>query len=162
MSEEKHYTLAQAQLEFAKRSFNCIWPLLEKTQRTPDEDQEMVLAAFASLYHWKKAGTAVHAQRGSWMISRVYQELGRAVDALGWAQSCLEISKEHPTEMKDFDLAYAQEALARAYALSGEEDKALKHRQKAIELGEKIKDPEDKRIFQDDLRSGNWYNLQVE
>jgi hypothetical protein len=162
MSEEKRYTLAQAQLEFAKKSFNSIWPLLEKPQRTPDEDREMILAAFASLYHWRKVGTAVHEQRGSWMISRVYQVLGKAQSSLEWAHRCFLLTEENTSEMEDFDQAYAQEALARAYALSGEEGQALKHWKQAAKLGEKIKDLEDKKIFQGDLQAGNWYNLKVE
>ena len=162
MSEEKQYTLVQAQREFAKISFNSLWPLLDKTPRTSEEEREMLLAAFASLYHWRKVGTAVHEQRGSWMISRVYQELGRANEALEWAQHCFEISQENPSEMEDFDLAYAQEALARAYALSGDQEKALKSWKLAAELGERIKDPEDKKIFLEDLQGGNWHNLPFE
>lgn len=155
MSEEKRFTLPQAQLEFAKETFNSIWGLLEKPDRTPEEDREMLLAAFASLYHWRKAGTAVHEQRGSWMISRVYQTLGNPEGALDWARRCLEISEDFPSEMEDFDLAYAQEALARAYALSGEEQKSLTHWKQAVELGERINDPEDKKIFLADFEGEN-------
>ena len=68
MTEEKRYTLHQAQLEFAKTIFNSIWVLLEKPDRTPEEDRDMRLAAFASLYRWKRAGTVVNEQRGSWMV----------------------------------------------------------------------------------------------
>lgn len=162
MSEEKKYTLDEAQLAFAKASFNSLWGLLEKPDRSAEEDREMLLAAFTSLYHWRAVGTAVQEQRGSWMISRVYQVLGKAHDALEWALCCYEITQKYPSEMKDFDLAYAEEGLARAYALSGDKHKALKHRQKALELGEKIKDPEDKEIFTGDLQGGNWYNLKIE
>ncbi len=162
MSEEKKYTLDQAQLEFAKKSFNSIWSLLENPQRTQDEEREMLLAAFTSLYHWRKAGTAVHEQRGSWMISRVYQTLGNPEGALEWAQRCLEISEDFPSEMEDFDLAYAQEALARAYALSGNQEKAQEHWTQASNLGKQIKDPDDQRIFLEDFKSGPWYHLKPE
>ena len=161
MGEDKKYTLDEAQLVFAKSSFNSIWPLLDKPDRTLDEDRDMLLAAFTSLYHWRVVGTAVQEQRGSWMIARVNQVLGRAEDALEWALRCYEITEANPAEMKDFDLAYAEEGLARAYALSGDDDKAQKHKQKAVELGDKIKDPEDKEIYLGDLQGGNWYNLQV-
>jgi len=162
MNEEKKYTLSQAQTEFAKSAFNSIWGLLEKPVRTPEEDQEMLLAAHASLYHWRQVGTAVHHQRGSWMLSRVYQALGKPDGALEWAQRCFQISEAHPSEMEDFDLAYAQEALARSYALDGFEEKALEHYQQAGKLGERIKDPEDKKIFQQDFRGGSWYQLPID
>lgn len=162
MNETKRYTLPQAQLEFAKSIYNSIWGLLEKPARTPEENQEMLLAAYASLYHWQKAGGAVQEQRGSWMVSRVCQTLGKAPEALEWAQRCQAISEEHAPEMEDFDLAYAQEGLARAYALAGDHEKALAHWKLAASLGDQIEDPEDKRIFLGDFRGGNWYQLPVE
>jgi tetratricopeptide (TPR) repeat protein len=122
----------------------------------------MLLAAFASLYHWKKAGTAVHEQRGSWMISRVLLTLGKKEGALEWAHRCQEISEKNLGEMEDFDLAYAQESLARAYALSGKQLEALIHWRKAKDLGNNIKDPEDKKIFMADFQGGIWYDLQID
>jgi tetratricopeptide (TPR) repeat protein len=161
MSDEKRFTLSQAHQKFAKSTFNSIWELLEKEDRSQEEDQEMLLAAYASLYHWTKVGTAIHYQRGSWMISKVHQSLGEAEPSLAWAFRCLEISETHSSEMEDFDLAYAQEALARAYALAGDQEKALYHWQQAANLGERIKDPEDKEIFEGDFRGGNWHQLQT-
>jgi hypothetical protein len=64
--------------------------------------------------------------------------------------------------MEDFDLAYAQEALARAFALAGDQDQALVHWRKAADLGDQIQDPEDRRIFQGDFQSGNWHQLPVD
>jgi tetratricopeptide (TPR) repeat protein len=162
MHDDQMFTKAEAQLEFAKSIFNSIWSLLEKEHRSREEDQEMLLAAYASLYHWTKAGTAVNLQRGAWMIAKVHQTLGEADPALAWAQRCFEISEAHQAEMKDFDLAYAQEGLARAYALAGDQEKALQHWKLAEALGEQIKDPEDKKIFQSDFQGGNWYQLQVD
>jgi tetratricopeptide (TPR) repeat protein len=162
MSEEKLYTISQAQLVFAKSIFNSIWGLLEKKVRSQEDDQEMLLAAYASLYHWTKVGTAVNFQRGAWMIARVHQALGDVDSSLLWAQRCLEISITHNDALEDFDLAYAQEGLARAYALAGDQEKALHHWKLAEELGEQIKDPEDKKIFLSDFRGGNWYQLQVD
>jgi tetratricopeptide (TPR) repeat protein len=161
MNDETRFTLSQAHLEFAKSIYNSIWELLEKEDRSQEEDQEMLLAAYASLYHWTKVGTAVHHQRGSWMISRVHQSLGEAELSLAWAYRCLEISETHSSVMEDFDLAYAQEALARAYALAGDQEKALHHWQKAASLGERIEDKEDKEIFEGDFQGGNWYQLQT-
>jgi hypothetical protein len=162
MRDEERFTLSQAHQRFAKMTFNSIWELLEKEDRSQEEDQDMLLAAYASLYHWTKVGTAVHYQRGSWMISRVHQCLGEAEPCLAWAYRCQEISESHSSEMEDFDLAYAQEALARAYALAGDQEHALHHWQQAAALGERIKDQEDKEIFLGDFQGGNWYQLQTD
>lgn len=159
MTEEQLYTLEAAQLMFAKSIFNGIWGLLEKENRSPEDDLEMLLAGYTSLYHWKKVGTPVHEQRGSWIISRIHLALGRAADALEWAQRCQDLAEEFPGEMKDFDLAYAQEGLARSYALAGDIEQAQTHWNQAAALGDQIADLEDKKIFLADFQGGDWYQL---
>jgi hypothetical protein len=81
--------------------------------------------------------------------------------ALEAAQQCLRITREDPDQMQDFDLAFAQELLARAYALDGQIELAQKHYLLAVELGENIKDPEDQKIFQNDLVNGKWFQLEL-
>lgn len=159
MTEEKLYSLDESQREFAKSIYNGIWGLLEKPDRSANENEIMLLSAFASLYHWKQFGSSVHFQRGYWMISRVYQALGDANQALYWAKKCQAITDNQSSDMEDFDLAFAQEGLARAYALSEDLEKAKEHYQKAVNLGEAIQGPEDKKIFQGDLNSGGWFGL---
>jgi len=161
MSEDNQTALRETQLKFAKSIFNGIWDLLEKTDRTPLEDEDLLIGAFASLYHWKQVGTAVNFQRGYWMISRVYQTLGEKSQALAWALKCQAATEENLAEMEDFDLAFAQEGLARAYALNGDLKKAQEHYLLAAELGEQIKDPEDKEIFLRDLQGGDWFQLPI-
>ena len=62
--------------------FNHVWTLLEKTDRTPMQDDEMLHAAHASRYHWGEVGEPVNFARGEWQCSRVYAVLGRAEPAL--------------------------------------------------------------------------------
>ena len=122
----------------------------------------MLLAAYASLYHWLKVGESpVNAQRGYWILSRVYQSLNQAAPALAWALKCLETSEDSPSEMKDFDRAYAHEALARSYALGGDLVQAKKYYQMALKLGNSIQDPEDQQIFMNDLSGGDWGAFSV-
>ncbi len=69
-------TLDEAHLEFAKQANGEVWRLLEKDGRSPDDDRAMVIAAFASLYHWSIVGKPVHRQRGEWLIAHVFTVLG--------------------------------------------------------------------------------------
>jgi len=94
------------------------------------------------------------------MISKVYNTLGEADHALTWANKCSEVTAKNLSDMKDFDLAYAQESLARAYALFSNHKKAEKHYKQAADLGEKIQDPEDQKIFLGDQKSGDWYQFK--
>lgn len=160
MDKTPRYTLAEAHKKFAVGFNGRTWELLEKAARSTEEDEEMILAAHASLYHWKQAGTAVHAQRGHWLLARVYAVLEQPALCLQHAQRCKAFSEANPNEMCDFDLAYAQEALGRAYALAGQAELARQHYDQARALGEAIADPEDQRIFLSDLDSGAWPGIR--
>jgi tetratricopeptide (TPR) repeat protein len=160
MSATERYTLEEAQIEFAKRTNGQVWKLLEKTDRTPAEDEEMECAAFASLYHWLQAGTQVHHQRGEWLIAHVYTILGEAESALKHANRCLELTEAYKNQMEDFDIAYAYEGMARANALSGNREAAEKFLGLAESAGEEISDAESKKIFMGDLNSGAWHGIK--
>jgi tetratricopeptide (TPR) repeat protein len=159
MSEEVRYTLSEAHKEFAKQSNGQVWKLLGKTDRSPEENEEMERAAFASLYHWINAGTEVHHQRGEWMIAHVYTVLGEAETALKHAQRCLELTEAHKSQMEDFDIAYAYEGIARANALAGNGEAAKKYLELAKAAGEAIVDAENKEWFIGDLDGGDWYRV---
>ena len=62
--------------------------------------------------------------------------------------------------MQDFDLAFAQEALARACALKGDQGKAQEYLKVAKKLGQAIQNKEDQEIFTGDLNSGEWYGIK--
>jgi tetratricopeptide (TPR) repeat protein len=159
MSSVERYTLEEAQKEFAKRTNGQVWKLLEKTDRTPPEDEEMEYAAFASLYHWLQAGTQVHHQRGEWLIAHVYTILGQAESAMKHANRCLELTEAHKNQMEDFDIAYAYEGMARANALSGNREVAKKYLELAESAGDEISNAESKNIFVSDLNSGPWHGI---
>lgn len=146
----------EAHAHFA-RTFNMeVWKLLTIEGRSPDENERMIGAAHASFAHWRVVGGSVEQQRGLWLISHVYAELEIAEPALRFAQRCLELTEAHPDAMKDFDLAYAFEGMARAAAVSGDRETALEYRERAAAAGEEIANDEDRKIFTNDLAGWNW------
>jgi len=161
MSEEERYTLQEAHAHFARSVNGEVWALLEKAERTPDEDERMVHAAHASLYHWLFAGGIVNQQRGEWLIAHVYAELGVAEAALRHAGRCHRLTEQYAAQMEDFDWAYAYEALARAHAVAGDVVAATQYLQQARDAGEAIADAESKSLFSADLAAGNWGGLRV-
>ena len=86
--------------------------------------------------------------------------LARPHNAVEHALRCQEITQSNPDEMQDFDLAFAQEALARAYALIGDQGKAQEYLKVAKKLGQAIQNKEDQEIFTGDLNSGEWYGIK--
>jgi hypothetical protein len=131
--------------------FNDTWTLLEKENRTPDEDDEMVHAAHASAYHWLQAEGAGPANRArsDWQLSRVYAVLGRGEPALDYAQRCLDRCLEN--EIGDWDLAFAYEALARAHKVAGNDAEFERNLALAGDSGAKISDAEDRELLDKNL-----------
>lgn len=156
MSEEQKFTLPEPHRHFAVQLNGETWALLDKTERTPEEEERMLYAVFASGYHWLKAGTPLNWQRSEWLIARVYGVLGRVEEALRHARRCLELTEAYPDLMEDFDFAFAYEEMARALALTGQRDEAATYYERAAAAGTQIADAEDRQIFEADFHSGNW------
>ena len=156
MAEESKPTTPDHHRQFAVDLFNHVWQLLEKKDRTREEDDEMVHAAHASCYHWGVAGTAVNLARGEWQVSRVYSVLNRPEPALYHAKRCVEICITN--NIGDFDLAYGYEALTRALAVAGQRSDAARYVALAKQAGEKIAEKDDRDLFFSDLKSIPGYN----
>ena len=150
MSEEQELT-AQFHKKFAVETFNYVWDLLNKTERTIEEEDSMLHAAHASRFHWEKIGQPVNLARGEWQVARVYTVLGRPKCGLYHARRCLEICEQH--QIGDFDLAYAYEALARAYLADNKFIEYNYYLRLARQAGEHIADADDKAHFFEDVES---------
>ena len=134
--------------------YNGTWELIERQDRTPDEDDEMLDRAHASAYHWLQAPhTAANRARSQWLCSRVHVLAGQPEGALHHARRCLALVEGHSEEMEDWDLASAHEALARAHAASGELDEARRYLELARAETAAIADPKDSQHIQADLDS---------
>jgi DNA-binding transcriptional MerR regulator len=131
--------------------FNATWTLLEKEERTRDEDDAMLHMAHASRHHWGQVGKAVNFGRGEWQCSRVYAVLRRAEPCLHHAQRCLDICQENG--IGDFDLAFAYEALARGHAVAGDAEQARAYTQQALAAAEDIASDDDRELVLSDLET---------
>lgn len=159
MSETEETIDRKVHERLAKQIYGEVWALLDKPDRTEEEDERMVLAAHASTYHWLHAGGNVHRQRGEWMLAHVHTVLGRDGPARHHARRCLALTEAFAGEMKDFDVAYAYEAVARAAALTEDGDRARHYRRLAEGQGARIADEEDRTIFLADFQRGPWFGL---
>jgi len=133
----------------AARLFNRVWELLDRTDRTTEDDDEMVHAAHASRLHWGQVGEPVHWARGEWQCSRVYSTVGRAEPALHHGRRCLELAEKY--SLSPFDVGCAHEAIARAARLAGSPEHAEAHAGLAAEAAEEITDPEERQVLLADL-----------
>jgi len=131
--------------------FNRTWELLETSDRTAAQDDEMIHAAHASRYHWGEVGEPFHLARGEWQCARVYSTLGRGEPALWHANRCLAILQANEGGIEDWDLPAAYEGLARASAVAGDRAGREAWIARATAALASIADPEDRRIVEADL-----------
>jgi tetratricopeptide (TPR) repeat protein len=153
MSTEEKALEQDRHKKFATSLFNLTWDLLDKEERTQEENDRMIHAAHASRYHWGEIGTALQWERGEWQVSRVYSVLGRPEAAIYHAQRCLAICQEN--EIADFDIAFAYEGLARAYAVAGDAEKSREYIELANQAGQEIEEEGDRKYFLSELQTVN-------
>jgi DNA-binding transcriptional MerR regulator len=137
--------------QLAADLFNGVWRLLEKEDRSVEDDDRMLHMAHASRYHWGQVGDPVNRSRGEWQCSRVYSVLGRTEPALYHARRGLEICQAHG--IGDWDLAFAYESLARAHAVAGDKDQARAWTEQALAAAEDIAEDEDRELLRTDLEA---------
>ena len=130
--------------------FNQTWSLLDKTDRTPDDDARMIHIAHASRMHWEIVGTPQNRAVGEWQIARVYGVLGRIDSALYHARRCLETMQA--AGITGFYLGSAHEGMARALRLAGDSE-SEKHVELARSILKTLNDSEDREVLEGDLAS---------
>jgi hypothetical protein len=103
---------------FGIELFNRSWDLLEQPDRSPDDDAEMLAAAFGSAYHWAQVGTAENRALGDHQIAKVASHAGQPALALHYARRALEaVEVGH---FGHWQVAAAYEGMARASAAAGD------------------------------------------
>ena len=131
---------------------NSVWELIDKGERSADDDEEMLRRAYGAAYHWQRAkgrGPENEA-RAVWLLSKVHLLVGLPERALHYGDRCLAQCAQHG--LADFDLAYALECRARAMKALGRDQEAAAEWAKALAVP--IADPEDKAIVDADLAVG--------
>ena len=135
----------------ATKLFNDTWGLLDKTDRTPEEDVLMIHTAHASLFHWLQFGEAKNFSIGEWQVSRVYAELKMGESALKHGLANVDLCKKN--NISGFELGYAYESVARAYKILGKVNLKEEYLNKAYSEVENISDAEEKEYLIKDLET---------
>lgn len=151
MVEDHTTEVSKTHRQFAADLFNRVWDLMEKEDRTESDALEMIHAAHASRYHWGAVETPIHFARGEWQISRVYSILGFGESALRHAEYCLNWCQRE--DLGAFDLAFAHEALARAFRVLDDIEKVNHHVAEAQKIAEDIDDEENRQWLAENLNT---------
>lgn len=143
MTELKTTVENEVHKKLAVDLFNLTWDMIEQPERSEIEDETMVNAAHASRFHWGMVGTTLNFARGEWQISRVYSLVARPEPALYHAEKSLKLCLD--SHLGDFDLGFAYEAVARAYAVKGDITKCDENIALAIQSAERVEKESDRK-----------------
>jgi hypothetical protein len=142
--------IAAAHRHFSSDCFNKTWGLIEKADRTSDEDEEMVVCALASLWHWMQRTdhTNLNLSVGHWQVARVYSLVGQGEIAILHAKRSLELAEGN----EPFYVGSAHEAVARAAAVLADVVTFQTHLKLAKAFAENVSDAGDRAVLEADLR----------
>lgn len=131
--------------------FNATWELLDRDDRSPEDDDAMLARAYASLYHWSQVPQvrAANLGRGHWLVSRVHAVLGLPDASARHAARYVSIARGG--DVDDWDLAAAFEASARAAAVAGDHEAADRFEALAREALASVTDADDRAVVEADL-----------
>jgi hypothetical protein len=134
---------------FAVQTFNGAWELIEKPDRTPDEDAEMLQRAFASRWHWGFVGGAEQWATGDWQIAHCASLLGLGALAQLYAQRAFEVCERE--RWTGWQRASMLEGMARAAAAAHDSAAHNKYYVLATEAVAAIDDDEDRKVIASQL-----------
>ena len=151
MSQEPSFDLQAAHRFFSADCFNKAWDLIDKADRTPEENEQMVRLSQASAWHWTQRPdcTAENLSVGYWQIARIYTLLKQVENARRYGQLCLQAALQEG--VLPFALGYAYEALARAEAAAGNKTQMQAYLKQAHQVAERMSDLESKEQLLADL-----------
>lgn len=130
-------------------TFHATWDLVERTDRTAEEDRDMLGSALTSRHHWRIAGDARNHAISDWQVSRVCSLIGEATLARAFADAAMDRCQAH--DLDAFVTGCAEEALARALWVGGDDAAARAVVASARRVAALVEDPDDRAVLEADL-----------
>jgi hypothetical protein len=136
--------LADWRREAAKTAFNRTWELIDQPVRSQQDEMAMLLAAFGSRYLWDEVGDDDQFLVGDWQFAHVASLLGDGRLAKRFAASALE--RAETNGWTNSRLVSTLEGMARASAVSGDDDARDEFAARCHAVLETIEDVEDREL----------------
>lgn len=149
VSDPSEQQLAEWHRTFAPRAFNQTWSLLDITERTREQEEEMLASTMAQRFHWYQVGSPRNKAIADWQVSRVLAVIGYEDLARRFGERSLAVAKDN--DLDPFVVGFAHEAIARAAASIDDLATFEEHLEAARAELDKIEDPEDRKVLQADL-----------
>jgi hypothetical protein len=136
---------AQWRRRLGSAANNRGWTLTEQLTRTPEEDQEMLNAAHASVHLWRTIGNHNNVALGNLLLGQVHALLGNAVYAMKYANLAYDYFTSKDSD--PWEVAIAHAVLANATHCAGMTALHESHYKTAEELVAALSDPDEKDIL---------------
>jgi hypothetical protein len=129
---------------FAATANNRAWDLSTQP-RNVAEDQEMLDAAHASVWHWTKVGTELNRMRATMLLAEVHALLGMGQSALAHAEKMRTyfLGANPP----DWELAFVHVVHAHAASAAGETEKHRASYELAVAALEAVSSEKEREIL---------------
>jgi hypothetical protein len=142
---------AEWERDVAKALFNGTWTLIDKPDRTGEDDIQMLLSAMAGRWHWGRVGGPEQVATSDWQVGHVASLVGFGTLALVFANRNLALAIAE--EWDGWRLASAHEGVARACAVLGDVDGLNRHYAEAEAALAREPDDEEREIIADQLKT---------
>ena len=130
--------------------FNHAWKLMDDADRSADDEDTLLAAAFGQRYHWYLVGTAVNKAIADWQVARVAALLGYAELADRFGRLSLRMCEDH--DLPPFYRGYAHEAIARAADVMDDRQTRDQHVLAAREVLPQIEDEQERAMLDADVQ----------
>ena len=132
--------------------FNLSWELIEARTRTPNQDRDLLSAAFASRRHWIDAGgTSENLVIADWQVAHAASLAGFLDVAEAFSRAAYDDARS--AGLATWLLASTAEGRARARAAVGDRDGFERFAAEARELLAQVDDEEDRQLIESQLAS---------
>jgi hypothetical protein len=132
--------------------FNRAWTLIDATDRTAEQDLDLLATACASRQHWVDAGgTAQNLAIADWQVAHAASLAGLADTALAFANAA--VDRAESGDLPVWMQASAHEGLARAHAAAGDRAGYDREAARTTELLATVDDAEDRDLVTSQLAS---------
>ncbi|MBN2586633.1 MAG: hypothetical protein JXR55_04995 [Candidatus Fermentibacteraceae bacterium] len=138
---------------YSAECFNSCWGLIDIDSRSAGQNEDMILLASASLWHWKQRDDCqpMNLSVAYWQMGRVNCLAGNVAMAEYWADRCVSTSEEG--DLPPFYLGYAYEVMANVNILKAEPTVAGKYMKLAREQLAMVTDEESRGFLEADLEA---------
>ena len=153
MAKAPDFDVAAAHKYFSAECFNQAWDLIDKSDRTPEENEAMIRLSIASTWHWTQRADCAptNLSVGYWQTSRIYALLGQADNSRHYGQ--LSLSALQGDDVPPFYRGYAYEALARAESVARNKAKMEAFLAEARRAAEGVTEDEGRQMLLADLNT---------